>query len=111
MGASQRYAYVVIATQNPLVVSLVTANLTSNAVGTSKSKPVSIAIEASTSPDFQGAILLGVVSTVSSRCLTNTLLRKGVSYIRFRSTTQIPDASNYIAFSDISITCAKVQHS
>jgi len=108
IGQNQRYPYAVIATQQALIVSSVTANFSSNASGASLSDPVVVSIEGSTSPDFTGAVTLGSLSSVTSTCVTSTLLLKGVSYLRLRCITPIPDDSNYIAFSSISIFCFKI---
>ncbi|KAH8883305.1 hypothetical protein GQ53DRAFT_811543 [Thozetella sp. PMI_491] len=107
-GANQRYPFAVVATQLPLVVKVVIANFTSNASGSSPTNPVSAAIEASFTPDFQNVSTLGSVSTVSPASTVAALLPSGMTYIRLRATTPIPDGSNYIAFSAITLDCARV---
>jgi hypothetical protein len=103
VGINQRYAYVMISTQVPLVLSQLVLPFGSNATGSSPTNPVVLSVEASPTLDFQDMSILGTVSSANSTCSTTALLPRGSTFIRFRATTQIPDGSNYIAF-DNSIT-------
>ena len=48
--------------------------------------------------------ILGTATQVNGTAVTTALLPRGVSYVRFRAITPIPDGSNYIAFDNVTLS-------
>lgn len=103
-GANQRYAFVALATQQPMVLTALQVNVGSNARGNSPTNPVIIAVEASSTDDFALFTPLGTVSTVTKTLDLNMPIPRGITYLRLRSTFFIPDGSNYIAYDHLKLT-------
>ncbi|KAK3934040.1 hypothetical protein QBC46DRAFT_348042 [Diplogelasinospora grovesii] len=97
-GRNQRYILVMIATQLPLVLSQVSIPFSTNAAGSGPLNPVTMQVEASPTSDFRSISTLGTINKVNFTAQTTALLPRGISYVRFRATTPIPNGANYVAF-------------
>lgn len=102
-GDNQRYLFVALATQQPVVLTQLQVNVGSNAHGNSPTNPVTIAVEASTTSGFSTPVTLGTVSTTTNTLALNLPIPRGLTYLRLRSTFPIPDGSNYIAYDHLKL--------
>jgi hypothetical protein len=105
-GVSQRYVYMGLETQVPLILTKLDVNVGSNAQGNSPDNPVTIAVEAASTQAFQDVVELGTISTVNGTLSMDTIIPRGITFIRLRATSPIPDGSNYIAYSPLTLTAS-----
>jgi hypothetical protein len=106
LGNAQRFAYIGVASQVPYTLKQLQVQVDTNARGSSSANPVTIAVEMSPRNDFVGYSTLGTVkshqSTLPSLAMSQSI-PAGMTYIRLRATSPVPDGSNYIAYSKISL--------
>ena len=105
-GINQRFAYIGVATRKPFTLTRLQALVFSNAAGHSPTNPVNIAVEISSEDDFLTFETAGTITThnESPQILSvNIYIPSGNTYIRLRSTSPIPDGSNFIAYSNITL--------
>ncbi|OSS54202.1 hypothetical protein B5807_01829, partial [Epicoccum nigrum] len=113
LGSAQRSAYIEVASQAPYTLMQFQVQVDTNATGSSAANPVVIAVEWSSGNSFVSYSTLGTVQ--SHRASPQTLalsqpIPAGLTYIRLRATSQVPDGSNYIAYSKI-ILAGSIQSS
>lgn len=105
-GSAQRFAYISVASQVPFTLKQLHVQVETNAHGSSASNPVIIAVEMSPRNDFVGYSTLGTVKshqTGPQSLAMSQSIPAGMTYIRLRATSPVPDGSNYIAYSKISL--------
>ncbi|PVI03236.1 hypothetical protein DM02DRAFT_670026 [Periconia macrospinosa] len=136
-GANQNYLWALISNKLPLIIQAITFSFNPSVAGSSaislaattassesattiiSPNTLALAVEASVTADFQNPVTLGSVpisigsGPTSTAIVTTALLPRGFSFIRFRATTPTPmgNATDNIAFTNISIKCAPVQDS
>ena len=100
----QRYLFVAVATQLPFLLTSLSVNIGSNAQGSSPTNPVVIAVESSSTSGFASVVSLGTISTVKTTLVLNDTIQTGITFIRLRALSPIPDGSNYIAYDHLKLT-------
>ena len=113
-GASQRYVYFQLNSPVPLRLQGMRFRSHSDAFGCSPENPVVLAVEAATRDDFTDATVLGTIPTFAGPLAEKYLpldvrAPVGSINIRLRSTSPIPDGSNYIAYIDFDIAASPLQ--
>ena len=114
-GSNQRY--VAVQLNNPVALRLVGMRFRShtNAFGCSPENPVVLAVEAATRDDFADAAVLGTIPTFGGPLAEKSLplgvrvFPAGPINIRLRSTSPVPDGSNYIAYIDFGLAVSPLQ--
>ncbi|KAJ5681610.1 uncharacterized protein N7477_001550 [Penicillium maclennaniae] len=104
LGSAQRFAYIGVASQAPFTLKQFQVQIDTNAHGASAANPVVIAVELSSANDFAGYSTIGTIQshhTNPQSLTTSQSIPAGLTYIRLRVTSPIPDGSNYIAYSKI----------
>lgn len=106
MGANQRYVYLALATQVPIRLTKFAVNVGTNASTHSPTNPVVFAVEVSPSDNFAGAVSIGSFSSAVTTDQTVTMnfeIPSGITYMRLRVTSAIPDGSNYVAYENVKL--------
>jgi alpha-tubulin suppressor-like RCC1 family protein len=113
-GSNQRYVAVKLESPVALLLQGMRFRSHTNAFGCSPENPVILAVETATRDDFADATVLGTIPTFGGPLAEKSLplgvrLPAGPINIRLRSTSPVPDGSNYIAYIDFALAVSPLQ--